>query len=89
MQMRHALVFVRENALRIFLVSTLVLVPCFWHKSIEAGDIPSDDKDLSKLCIRDLSAGEENGRLGYRPPRSNDPASLPELWDQRLLRIAT
>jgi len=27
-----------------------------------------DDKDLSKLCIRDLSAGEENGRLGYRPP---------------------
>lgn len=41
MEMRHALVFVRENALRIFLVSTLVLVPCFWHKSIEAGDIPS------------------------------------------------
>jgi hypothetical protein len=41
MQMRHVLVFVRENALRIFLVSTLILVPCFWHKSIEAGDIPS------------------------------------------------
>ena len=41
MQMRHALVFVRQNALRIFLVSTLVLAPCFWHISIEAGDIPS------------------------------------------------
>jgi hypothetical protein len=27
-----------------------------------------DDKDLSKLCIRELSAGEENGRIGYRPP---------------------
>ena len=26
-----------------------------------------DDKDLSKLCIRELSAGEENGRIGYRP----------------------
>lgn len=28
-----------------------------------------DEKDLSKLCIRDLSAGEENGRLGYRLSR--------------------
>lgn len=27
-----------------------------------------EEKDLSKLCIRDLSAGEENGRIGYRPP---------------------
>jgi len=27
-----------------------------------------DEKDLSKLCIRELSAGEENGRIGYRPP---------------------
>jgi len=28
-----------------------------------------DEKDLSKLCIRELSAGEENGRIGYRPAR--------------------
>jgi len=28
-----------------------------------------DERDLSKLCIRDLAAGEENGRLGYRPPQ--------------------
>jgi hypothetical protein len=27
-----------------------------------------DEKNLSKLCIRELSAGEENGRIGYRPP---------------------
>jgi len=27
-----------------------------------------DEKDLSKLCMRELSAGEENGRIGYRPP---------------------
>jgi hypothetical protein len=26
------------------------------------------EKDLSKLCIRELSAGEENGSVGYRPP---------------------
>ena len=25
-----------------------------------------DENDLSKLCIRELSAGEENGRLGHR-----------------------
>jgi hypothetical protein len=28
-----------------------------------------DDKDLSRLCMRELSAGEENGRTGYRPTR--------------------
>ena len=27
-----------------------------------------EEKDLSKLCIRELSAGEENGRIGYRLP---------------------
>jgi hypothetical protein len=26
-----------------------------------------DEKDLTKLCIRDLEAGEVNGRLGYKP----------------------
>jgi hypothetical protein len=27
-----------------------------------------DEKDLTKLCIRDLAPGEKNGRLGYKPP---------------------
>jgi len=27
-----------------------------------------DEEDLSRLCIRELSAGEENGRIGYRRP---------------------
>jgi hypothetical protein len=27
-----------------------------------------DEKDLTKLCIRDLEAGEVNGRLGVKPP---------------------
>lgn len=26
-----------------------------------------DEKDLTKLCVRQLAAGETNGRLGYRP----------------------
>src|SRR6266568_678303 len=26
-----------------------------------------DSNDLTKLCIRDLEAGEVNGRLGYKP----------------------
>ena len=26
-----------------------------------------DDKDLTRLCIRDLEAGETNGRMGYQP----------------------
>jgi hypothetical protein len=28
-----------------------------------------DERDLTKLCIRDLAAGEKNGRIGYRPPQ--------------------
>jgi hypothetical protein len=27
-----------------------------------------DERDLTKLCIRDLVSGEKNGRLGYKPP---------------------
>jgi hypothetical protein len=33
--------FVRRYALRIFVISFAVLVPCFWHARIEAGDLPS------------------------------------------------
>ena len=27
-----------------------------------------DEKDLTKLCLRSLTAGEKNGRIGYKPP---------------------
>ncbi len=27
-----------------------------------------DEQDLTRLCMRDLTAGEKNGRLGYHPP---------------------
>jgi hypothetical protein len=26
-----------------------------------------DEKDLTRLCLRDLEAGETNGRIGYKP----------------------
>jgi hypothetical protein len=41
---------------------------------VEDEDLPlmemyqCDEKDLTKLCIRDLGSGEKNGRLGYQPP---------------------
>jgi hypothetical protein len=28
-----------------------------------------DDRDLTQLCIRQLAAGEANGRIGYHPPK--------------------
>ncbi|MDQ1406215.1 MAG: hypothetical protein QOG55_1844 [Acidobacteriaceae bacterium] len=36
-----ALRFVRTNILLIFVISALLIVPCFWHRHIEAGDLPS------------------------------------------------
>jgi hypothetical protein len=41
---------------------------------VEDEDLPlkqifqCEEKDLTKLCIRDLASGEKNGRLGYKPP---------------------
>ncbi len=51
----------------------------FGNYEIEEGDLPMrqiyqcDSTDLTRLCIRELQPGENNGRLGYRP------AHLP--WD--------
>ncbi len=45
----------------------------FGNYDIEDGDLPMkqiyqcDERDLTRLCIRDLEAGEKNGRLGYHP----------------------
>jgi hypothetical protein len=40
-QFRQITKFIREHIARLLLISALVLVPCFWHKSVEAGDLPS------------------------------------------------
>jgi hypothetical protein len=42
---------------------------------VQQGDLPMaqiyqcDEDDLTQLCIRQLSAGEINGRIGYHPPK--------------------
>jgi len=42
---------------------------------IQPGDLPMaqiyqcDGHDLTRLCVRQLAAGEANGRIGYHPPR--------------------
>jgi len=36
-----------------------------------------DEADLTKLSIRELAAGEKNGRVGYRPPRSETEQPSP------------
>lgn len=42
---------------------------------VQPADLPMtqiyqcDDKNLAGLCMRDLQAGEVNGRLGYHPPK--------------------
>lgn len=33
--------FVRAFKLRILMLSVVILIPCFWHRHIEAGDLPS------------------------------------------------
>ena len=41
---------------------------------VQAADLPMaeiyqcDERDLSRLCMRQLVAGEINGRIGYHPP---------------------
>ncbi len=42
---------------------------------VQSADLPMaqiyqcDERDLSKLCMRELAAGEINGRIGYHPPQ--------------------
>ncbi|HET7258779.1 MAG TPA: hypothetical protein VFI75_03595, partial [Candidatus Acidoferrum sp.] len=42
--------------------------------TLQERDLPAveiyqcDGKDLTQLCMRDLAAGEKNGRVGYKPP---------------------
>lgn len=42
---------------------------------VQPADLPMaqiyqcDENDLTQLCVRQLSAGETNGRIGYHPPR--------------------
>lgn len=41
MEVRRAWGFLCSNPSRFLIVCALILVPCFWHKRLEAGDLPS------------------------------------------------
>jgi hypothetical protein len=42
---------------------------------VQPADLPMaqiyqcDEDDLTRLCVRQLTAGETNGRIGYHPPK--------------------
>jgi hypothetical protein len=51
--------FLRQNAFRVLAVSTAVLIPCFWHRRIEAGDLASHTYNawLAQLIARGEAPG--------------------------------
>jgi hypothetical protein len=40
-EVAHAVDFLKKNWALFLLVSAIVLIPCFWHRHIEAGDLGS------------------------------------------------
>lgn len=59
MEIRQAAAFIRANAWRLFLISVLLLLPCFWHRRIEAGDLASHTYNawLAQLIARGQAPG--------------------------------
>jgi hypothetical protein len=51
--------FVKEHAIRVLLVSAGILVPCFWHRHIEAGDLASHTYNvwLAQLVAKGQAPG--------------------------------
>jgi hypothetical protein len=41
MKVRDTSKFLRLHAVRVTVTSLLLLAPCFWHRRIERGDMPS------------------------------------------------
>src|SRR5216110_2725629 len=71
--------FLRESKLRVLLLSLALLIPCVWHKRIEAGDLPSHVYNawLAQL----IEKGQASGL--YIAKRWNNV-----LFDVALLRVA-
>jgi hypothetical protein len=59
MLLRQGLQFLRAYVWRVLLISVFVLLPCFWHESIEAGDLPSHTYNawLAQLIARGQAPG--------------------------------
>src|ERR1700691_5213063 len=53
------LIFCHENAWIVLLVSVLILIPCFWHRHIEAGDLASHTYNawLAQLIAKGQAPG--------------------------------
>src|SRR5579862_6492911 len=51
--------FVQEHAFRVILISAGILVPCFWHRHIEAGDLASHTYNawLAELIAKGQAPG--------------------------------
>src|SRR5215471_17113713 len=56
---RQGLQVFRACFWRVLIISAFVLLPCFWHKSIEAGDLPSHTYNawLAQLIARGQAPG--------------------------------
>jgi hypothetical protein len=56
---QRALAFCRAQALLVFLFSILLLIPCFWHRHIEAGDLASHTYNawLAQLIVKGQAPG--------------------------------
>jgi hypothetical protein len=59
MLIRRGLLFSRGAVWRVLTISVLLLIPCFWHKRIEAGDLPSHTYNawLAQLIARGQAPG--------------------------------
>ena len=59
MLIREGLRSFRAVIWRVLLISASLLLPCFWHKRIEAGDLPSHTYNawLSQLIARGQAPG--------------------------------
>jgi hypothetical protein len=59
MLLQKGAVFFRAAFWRIAIISALLLVPCIWHKRIEAGDLPSHTYNawLSQLIAQGKAPG--------------------------------
>lgn len=59
MEIRRAWDFFRSHIARVLLISALILVPCFWHKRLENGDLPSHTYNawLAHLIVQRQAPG--------------------------------
>lgn len=59
MLIRQGGIFLRSAPWRVLIISALLVLPCFWHKRIEAGDLPSHTYNawLSQLITQGKAPG--------------------------------